>query len=358
MADRLEVALRAAQRRRAEDAPDPDRRRRRLPALTRRRTRTRRALIAGGVAVATAAAAAVVVLFAPSGPGPIKLPAVSPSIAASPSPVPLAPAPDVERSYVPGWLPPGLRERSRAVAVDGPTPGVRSIRIWSKEPLGSDLRRLGQGPYLMMALQPGPVTAAGTPVRIGAVTGYYHAPDDQSAAVARLTWPVDNGQAVYIQSNAATTQADLVRVASSAHLDITPLRQPLTVGWVPFGVREYTFRYGGDNAKAWTAAVSLGGSPTGATNSVPVTVAPDTDVPFGGKAVLVGPAHGRILTEEETADRNPRQCVVVALPAAGRILSVCSGISGPGGDRMPEADLIRVAASVDTTMRADTAWMG
>jgi hypothetical protein len=265
-------------------------------------------------------------------------------------------APDLERSYAPGWLPPGFQERRRSVVSDPMLPGIRAVRVWSKEPLGTGGRDLGRVPSLIMALVPGRPSVDGVPVQVGGVTGWYRGPDAQSGNQAVLAWPVEGDQSVYIQSNAVTAKADLLRVANSAHLDKTPLRQPLTVGWAPFAVREYSFGYGGDRAGDWSATLNLGG-PIIPADSLSVTVGTDPDVPEGGTEVRVGRATGRFVVDEQSTEHNPRQCVVLPLPSGGRTLAVCSYINGPGGARMPQEQLLRAAASVDTTMRADTAWI-
>ncbi|WP_426512593.1 hypothetical protein ACPPVO_19340 [Dactylosporangium sp. McL0621] len=356
MSDRLETVLREAQRVRAAQAPDPDRIRRALPVLAARRARRRRAGLVAGAAlgVAVVVVAALLVPGRRTTPLPEHRPDSSPPVAASaPAPVVL---PQVTESYAPGWVPSGFRERSRGAVFD--TNGVRVGRTWRKLPFGPGGRPAVSDPFLRVVSVPEQRYDGGTPIEVGGINGWYVGPQPGNRT-ALVGWSPAPGRTVIVDSNAVLDRADLLHVAESVRLDTaTVLRPPLALTWSPATVGVVSYEYGGDSPAAWFASVDLE-NPVDIAGSLSVTVAPGTDAVDGGETVHVHGILGRFVVDESTTDRNPRECAVAPVEAAGdRRLTVCGPILGPGGPRMAKDDLLRAAETVDPAMRADTAWLG
>ncbi|WP_344407518.1 hypothetical protein, partial [Dactylosporangium fulvum] len=329
-----------------------------VPALAALRTRRRRAGLAGGAVLAVAVLVAAFLAWPGIGgaPTPVPIPGeVPPSASAEASAEASATpfiAPGLVPSYAPGWVPPGFRERDRAVVQDHlGIPGVRVIRTWNKPANG------GEAPFIKVVTMPTADLEPGTPVTAGGVTGTYEGPRPDARA-ARLSWPADPRHSVLLYSNSVMSQADLLRIATSLRPDRDPIVQPLVIGWVPFEHDEYTYSYGGDSPTSWTAGVSLARSAEPTPDNVTVSLGPTASVSDGGKPVEVGGVEGRLVIDDGSRGGNPRQCLVLPQPGGRLLLTVCNYIAGVDGARMPEDQLLRVAGSVDTRMRATTDWLG
>ena len=371
-----EDLLRQALRQQAERAVDPDRVRAALPARAARRIRRRYGSLAGGlVAAAALTAFAVPVLSlddAGSGRGADGIAAPGPPPASASAPTAPGMPDAVAMRYKPTWLPAGLRERARQLAVGPGNPYDGPVRIWKRAgaPAGFDTggSRLE---FAAIGLKDGndQFGDEGTAVDINGRPGRL-AGADSSDGKAYVHWLIDPQTVVFIHNvGLDLTRDDLLRIARSVRPDPATVAMPLRFGWLPDGMAPFSARFAGDSATDWQLEVSALRPPDA--DPVPPTdkaskegmdsgerwiyarLGRGTDAPDGGESIVVGGRPARVVARPIGNGVPGEQAYVVVPLESGLTLTVFSIVPD-----VSRADLEKVAAAVQVGAVPDLSWLG
>jgi len=376
-----EDLLRQALRRQAERAVDPDRVRAALPARAARRTRRRYGSLAGGLVAAAALTAFAVPVLSLDDAGPgggagrgtdgLAAPG-SPSVSA-PAAAPARDMPDaVAMRYKPTWLPAGLRERARQLAVGPGNPYDGPVRIWKRAgaPAGFDTggSRLE---FAAIGLKDGKDQFGdeGTPVDINGRPGRL-AGADSSDGKAYVHWLIEPQTVVFIHNvGLALTTDDLLRIARSVQPDPATVAMPLRFGWLPDGMAPFSAQFAGDSATAWQLEVSALRPPDA--NPVPPSdkaskegmdsgerwvyarLGRGTDAPDGGESIVVGGRPARLVWRP-IGNGVPGEHTYVVVPLGSRLTLTVFAIVPD----LSRADLERIAGGIEVGAVPDLSWLG
>ena len=352
---KLEDLIRGAQQRQAERAPDPDRIRAALPARTARRARRRR----NGTLVALVAAAGVAAAVAV--PVAVLRPDSTVATQVGAPPPPTGPAPtglSAPLRFHATWLPPGLAERFRAVALADLGPGRIDgpYRVYTKQP--TDGNGNASGPDLTVQVRRAasandPEANTGSPITVNGKPGVFHGTVGGDAK-SYVEWRADADWVVSVQQkNLGLTQGDLLRVANSVRADPATFDIPLRFGWLPDGLAPQFATLSGNGPAAWALLVAGEQAGTGtketakANRGFTVLLGTATPAPAGGTVIQVGNRTGRLVTRAD-----PGLAFVVVDLGGGRLLTMI----GQGG--VTEQDLIKIAQQTEVTADPDLTWLG
>ncbi|MDG6102052.1 hypothetical protein Daura_45035 [Dactylosporangium aurantiacum] len=357
----IEDLIRAAQQRQAERAHRPDRLLSELPARAARRTRRRRYQTLATVAAAAAVAAVLTVpaLGLRDAPdGAASQPAAQPPSAAPAGTEGTPTFPPVALRYRPTWLPAGLTERIRVAqpVANGNGSPASVLRVWTDQPVGTDGAGARRTLLLSMRQASGaddPLANTGVPVDINGTVGYYHAGDKPY-----VEWRAGADTVVSVtQRELNLSEQDMLRIARSVQSDVTPLRVPLRVDWLPDGMRVINGEVSGDSPASWMARLNAGRprNPDGTATSqqsVTVYLSPTTTAPAGGRSLTVNGHPARLVAR---TDRPLDMRYLVVDLGDGRKLTVL-GTALPA-DPMTDDDLIRIGEHAAPAGPADVAWI-
>jgi hypothetical protein len=373
-----EELLRQALRQQAERAVDPDRVRAALPARAARRSRRRYgSFAAGAVAAAALAAFAVPVLglddAAVRGGG-------GPAVGEQPTATPSASVPDpatpdaVGLRYRPTWLPPGLRERSRAVPLGPGNPYDGPVRIW--KPAGAEAGFDMGGSRLefaAIALKDGQdqFGDVGTVVDINGKPGRLVEAGADSKSKSYVHWLIDPQTVIFIHNvSVGIADADLMRIARSVQPDSGQVTVPVRLGGLPVGMTPFSAQFAGDSPTNWQLEVAATGKQTTLPPPTPdkqgkestasserwiyVRLGKAVEAPAGGEPVVVAGRPGRVVSKavEGPVPDGKHVWVVVTLES-GLTLSVF----GMTPD-VTQAELVEVANGVEVGALPDLGWLG
>jgi len=341
----------------AERAPDPDRIRAALPARAARQARRRRNGTLVALVAAAGVTAAVVVPIAVLRPDSGATTQVG---APPPATVPAPTGASVPMRFRATWLPPGLAERFRAVALADMGPGHVDgpYRLYTR----TDVDGLGNtsGPNLSVQVRKAsgasdPEANEGTAITVDGKAGFYHGAV-KGDAKAYVEWRADADWVVSVQqTNLGLTQGELLRVANSVQADPATLDIPLHFGWLPDGLSPQFATFSGNNATTWALVVSGEQAQSGtketdkANRGFTVQLGTATPAPAGGAAIQVDNRAGRLVTR---TGPGPAMTYVVVDLGGGRLLTV----TGQGG--VTDQDLIKIAQKTEVTGDPDLTWLG
>ncbi|GAA4957844.1 hypothetical protein [Actinoplanes utahensis] len=324
MTREIEDVIRAAQSRRAEQAPSAERIRAGLPRRAAKVRNQRRYGLAGAVVAAAAVTAAAVVpslalgdrtppaVVQPAGPagspsGPAK--SAAPATSAAPQR-----SLEVALGFRPHWVPSGFREHLRHVmlgADDGADPTL--LRVWKTGvPDAADPTK---GGGLSLSVSTGVEDPAniqdtsGERVDINGAPGFLSGARDGKSSVS---WSPGEGTVLSIDaSRVRISESDLLKMARSVRPDTGVATNPVRLTWLPDGWVSQAALVGGRSAAGWHSEILAGTPMTGVSSDVQGKEAKEGKVSTGGDVnITVGttslaPAGGTILTVNGWRARNP-----------------------------------------------------
>jgi hypothetical protein len=260
--------------------------------------------------------------------------------------------------YGPTWLPAGLAERTRMLAVESGSadwPGVS--RVWTVDPVGTSMVDTG-GPRVEFSLMPrrdGLPQHQGEAVDIGGEPGVY-ATSEPDTLVA---WNHEGFQFMVGARGLPLSKEDMLRIARSVRPDTTVLRVPLAVGSWPDGVAPTYVTMVGDSPASWFASVDAPLAPKGpgdVPRTLTVSVGNTSQGHAGGEPLTVA-GHPARLIKGNTGD-GPAVHTYLLIVDIGRGLELAVMAVLGGAGSLTEDDLIRTAEAVTVDPNPDLGWLG